>query len=589
MKSKLLLPILICVCLIMGAIFPASAQISTANRIFNDIINYNLDRANAVDIQDWIDTSLSQDPAGSEWYIIALSQSGNYDYSLYRTALEKYLSENKVTAVSSRQKYALTLIATGSKNDYILSVMEDSIGKQGVMSWIYGLHLLNNGYQSSQYTLSYALQKLLSLQLDDGGWAVMGNVGDNDVTAMAVQSLAPHYTDPAVHSAVDRALCLLSSRQNEDGDFYGYGIPNCESTAQVMIAISSLGIDALTDSRFIKNGHTLLDGLQKYRLANGSFSHQADAAFNETATVQALCSFVAYNRMSQGKDGLYILDKRNPDIFTAPSSAPTTSEDHTSAADSAVDNVVEPPQSISDGSSVIEQAAKNNISQEISAPSDVTDTLTSSKIDESKPNIQYIKNSEQIRISYKAWAILAVILVSSIVCLILFVLKKRSPKNFIAILAVSALMICFVLLTDFRSADDYYGGEAAVKENAVGSVTLSIRCDSLVGRSDSQYIPADGIILEESEFTIDTDDTVYDILTDAARQYKLRIESSGGEGLVYVTGINYLYEFDFGDLSGWMYYVNGENQPVGCDEYILSDGDNVEWLYTCNLGKDLKR
>ena len=58
--------------------------------------------------------------------------------------------------------------------------------------------------------------------------------------------------------------------------------------------------------------------------------------------------------------------------------------------------------------------------------------------------------------------------------------------------------------------------------------------------------------------------------------------------MVYISGINYLYELDFGDMSGWIYHVNDDEPLVGCGEYKLSDGDNIEWLYTCDLGKDLK-
>ena len=55
----------------------------------------------------------------------------------------------------------------------------------------------------------------------------------------------------------------------------------------------------------------------------------------------------------------------------------------------------------------------------------------------------------------------------------------------------------------------------------------------------------------------------------------------------YVAGISHLYEFDFGNLSGWMYRVNGFFPDVACGEYQLSDGDRIEWLYTCDLGRDL--
>ena len=58
--------------------------------------------------------------------------------------------------------------------------------------------------------------------------------------------------------------------------------------------------------------------------------------------------------------------------------------------------------------------------------------------------------------------------------------------------------------------------------------------------------------------------------------------------MVYIAGINYLYEFEYGDLSGWIYHVNGVSPSVGCADYILKDGDAIEWLYTLNLGEDVR-
>ena len=57
--------------------------------------------------------------------------------------------------------------------------------------------------------------------------------------------------------------------------------------------------------------------------------------------------------------------------------------------------------------------------------------------------------------------------------------------------------------------------------------------------------------------------------------------------LPYIAGINYIYEMDFGDLSGWVYHVNGITPSRGCGEYVLEPGDRIEWLYTCELGNDL--
>lgn len=55
----------------------------------------------------------------------------------------------------------------------------------------------------------------------------------------------------------------------------------------------------------------------------------------------------------------------------------------------------------------------------------------------------------------------------------------------------------------------------------------------------------------------------------------------------YIEGIGQFYEFDCGELSGWMYRVNGEFPNYGCSLYELKAGDKVEWVYTCDLGKDV--
>jgi hypothetical protein len=93
------------------------------------------------------------------------------------------------------------------------------------------------------------------------------------------------------------------------------------------------------------------------------------------------------------------------------------------------------------------------------------------------------------------------------------------------------------------------------------------------------------VILDVSEFPIAEGDTVYTVLTDAAKKHKIQIENNGTSTLAYISGINYLYEFDFGELSGWEYRVNGERPSVGAGEYRPKDGDVIEWYYTLTLGK----
>jgi len=141
-----------------------------------------------------------------------------------------------------------------------------------------------------------------------------------------------------------------------------------------------------------------------------------------------------------------------------------------------------------------------------------------------------------------------------------------------------------VYVTDFQSADSYYSA-AVTKEKVIGSVTLTIRCDKVAGQA--AHIPEDGLLLPETSLPIAVGDTVYTILTDAARAHGIHMEASGAQGMMYIHGIGNIYEFDFGDLSGWVYTVNGESASVGVDQYVLKPGDKVEFHYTLELGKDI--
>ena len=82
--------------------------------------------------------------------------------------------------------------------------------------------------------------------------------------------------------------------------------------------------------------------------------------------------------------------------------------------------------------------------------------------------------------------------------------------------------------------------------------------------------------------------TVYDLLTEAVRQNRLHLDASGSEGMKYVSGLNHLYEQAYGELSGWMFFVNGESASQSCDQYLLKDGDHVSWQYTLAMGQDLE-
>ena len=134
------------------------------------------------------------------------------------------------------------------------------------------------------------------------------------------------------------------------------------------------------------------------------------------------------------------------------------------------------------------------------------------------------------------------------------------------------------------------------EEKSELTCTITIRCDTILDNMSSldeakhQLIPSDGIILSKREVTFNEGENVFDVLLRETRNNKIHMEfvKSPVYDSAYIEGIHNLYEFDCGELSGWMYSVNGWFPNYGCSNYILNDGDNIEWVYTCNLGNDVK-
>ena len=125
--------------------------------------------------------------------------------------------------------------------------------------------------------------------------------------------------------------------------------------------------------------------------------------------------------------------------------------------------------------------------------------------------------------------------------------------------------------------------------------TLSVRCDTIlqnIGWLDSEKInivPKDGIIFAKKTVTFYEGESVFDLLVREMKQNKIHMEfeNTPMHNSAYIEGIANLYEFDCGELSGWMYKVNGWFPNYGCSRYQLKAGDKVEWIYTCDLGVDI--
>lgn len=137
-------------------------------------------------------------------------------------------------------------------------------------------------------------------------------------------------------------------------------------------------------------------------------------------------------------------------------------------------------------------------------------------------------------------------------------------------------------------------------EPAKRYVTISIQVHSLLKHWDmlhpslqsEQYVPSSGFILTPKKYELLSEkDTVWNVLQRAVKEHGIHLEYEGANeniyNNVYIEGINHLYEFSAGPLSGWMYRVNGVYPNYGCSQYVLEDGDIIEWHYTVDLGRDL--
>ena len=125
--------------------------------------------------------------------------------------------------------------------------------------------------------------------------------------------------------------------------------------------------------------------------------------------------------------------------------------------------------------------------------------------------------------------------------------------------------------------------------------TISISCGTLLENAELldgekvELIPSDGWVLKSVEVVFREGENVFQVLQRVCKQQKIHLEFMDVPiyNSAYIEGIHNLYEFDAGDLSGWMYQVNGWFPNYGCSRYQLTDGDNIAWVYTCDLGNDV--
>ena len=254
----------------------------------------------------------------SDWVVMALARAGKLA-SDSETA-EAYLSEMQTMleeeGVQGMQPTDIerSMLALGSLGvdctdfagfNLVDALLKTDFSAQGVNAYIYGLLALDSrAYaipEGAAYTREQLVTDLLALRAPDGGFTYFGDTSDPDLTAMGVQALAPYAASREdVRETVDACVALLSKMQGEDGNFptAWSPYPASESTAQVISALATAGVDPSADARFVKNGVSIVDALLGFATENGGFKHQENTDADAMPTVQALFALSSVTRLA---------------------------------------------------------------------------------------------------------------------------------------------------------------------------------------------------------------------------------------------------------------------------------------------------
>ncbi|MDD4445352.1 MAG: DUF4430 domain-containing protein [Eubacteriales bacterium] len=541
----------------------------------------------------------------SDWFVIAMSQMGlPGDYAGYLSALAKnvqarYNSPDRLSASKATEWHRISLavlacggdprntggadlIADGTY-DRGLTKPLDTQGNNGTIFALIALDSKNYTAPAGAYEGREAiLQKILDVQLSGGGFAQLGTSGDVDVTAMALMALAPYRE--VCGTQIDKAVSFLSAQQSANGGFSSRGVENTESAAQVIMALTALGIDPQKDSRFDKNGNTPVSRLMSMALPSGGIRHTESGTEDWMASQQALCAISALVRQMDGKGSLYrfgggtpALKQPGPDAISGAADPVGEGEQPLEVDGTAAENISDLPATDGDAS----EFPAEDIPEQAHAE-DLED-LTSEGI-----------APKQSGFARTGGILLA--LLGSGLCFWIGLKKSTGRKKDLWLLLAALLAAASLyLLANPQSFEQFRAGQLSGETG--DTVTVRIDCSTVWDNEEDldpaliegDYIPADGIFLTETSVPFTDGETAFDVLMRVAAMENLQVDYQGADstlyGTAYIRGIQHLYEFSCGPLSGWTYSVNGEFPDRGSSGYPLAPGDRVEWIYTCDLGR----
>lgn len=526
----------VCTALFMAVqtAFSAPAEFGWEDRA-QECFGYFMRQRGAEDFWDGLDSGATDWAAYCYARLYGADGSEEYAQSVERHVGELY-SAGGFVRPTEYQRAAICITVTGGNPSLAARLGAfgcEILDRQGFNAYIWALIALNvTGIQPPEGAANTAdtlTEYLIAHQHADGSFALMGDGGDVDITAAAVYALAG--TDsPGAAEAAQRGADWLAGFDS----YSTMGVRNCESTAQAVIALSAAGRRESAEKAAAQ--------LEEYRREGGGYAHLPDGEVNQMATAQTLEAFTAL-----------ALAERGGSLFGKYSGAAAEPDGAESTAESAEIPTL-----------TAESTAESGMQPGNTAQGGLTGT--------------------HIRI-----IISAVLGAAAVACGILFAFRRK--KALIPAAALLAALAGGVWLLDIRTPEEYYS------ESGGGPVRVTVlaECSTVLSHMDiidpavnpPEVVPEDGVIIARCEVSLPEGATAFDALAAAARKQRVRVDYTGSAYGTYVRGIGYVTEFGFGELSGWMYTVNGEFPDVSVSDRVLESGDVVEFRYTCDLGRDV--
>ena len=534
-----------------------------------------------------------------EWAVLAEAR-GNVSASVW---YDKYLSNiaksvasmnGKLDPTSTQTKHteysrvilALTALGedatkfTGS-NSTVYNLVEPlfekngstyRVSEQGNNGTAFALIALDSGNYYDNATGTTArnawINSLLDAQISDGSWGIDADFpGSNvDMTAMVVQALAPYCsTNATVKAAVDKAVEWLSAEYQKTGD---YG--SSESAAQVIVALSALGIDAKTDSRFQHNGISVLSNFLSYADPNSKgFLHdkQPNSTVNQMASEQAAYTLVAYDRYVNGSKRLYdmsdVTKRENADA-----QAVIDMINQIGYVDESSYNAIAEARNAYNKLSAADKAKVENYNTLTAAETSYKAILKQKQIDQYKAlkaHYDDLLNDKTKKYGTAAKKKLASILQ-----------QAQTDMN----AAESCERVTAIYEKAITDLDAVKPGDIEVTFRLIGALEATQDVDL----TKDSYLPEYVTWVPTKTYALQENATVYDLFTEAMSDAGLRYigAESNYVSTIYAPsclGGYALSEFTNGKKSGWMYTVNGKHPNQGLKNWTLNDGDVVIWHY----------